>query len=55
MKNVELITIDNNPSLPHKIAERLDKPLHVAHVKQFADGEMYVGLDNPEYGTIKKQ
>lgn len=54
MKNVELITIDKNAQLPHTVAQRLNKQLHVAHVKQFADGEIYVGLDNPGLWKNKK-
>lgn len=54
MTNLEFITIDQSAQLPHKITQIFGKQLHVADVKHFSDGEIYVGLTNPEIWQNKK-
>ncbi|HRN78463.1 MAG TPA: ribose-phosphate diphosphokinase [Candidatus Dependentiae bacterium] len=47
--NFALITIDNKHGLAGCIADAMNKMLHEAIVKKFADGEMSVTVDNPTY------
>jgi len=42
-----LITLDDTHGLACCIADKMNKQLHVAQIKKFADGEISVGVDNP--------
>lgn len=47
--NIELITINDQPGLAARVAQRLGQQLHKAKLKRFADGEMRVALEDQTF------